>query len=290
MLKIIEKENCHGKYVNYETKLEIFNLVISPKGLLFLKVGDKILCDVYENDLDEIKTSFKEKYRYNQMYLNITANTTGYSLKKEYFFKGKEKSLLLSETINETERETTENEYILSREELEQLLAKENYNSMFLFHRNGPCIYAYDKQNNLEFGKLIPSDYDIIKKDLSARRSKFNIAKALRPALGTHEEYEKSHSERNIDEITNLPIYAPSMMGKYSHFLLTTFNNQVQLIWFKLELIQKDKFRVTTSPINVIECDLENTLTDATKYILEFMPDDTIYSIDEGTKRVRIKN
>lgn len=290
MLKIIEKENCYGKYVNYETKLEIFNLVLSANELVFLKVGNKILYDAYENDMDEMKNSFNQKYRYNQMYLNISANTTGYSFKKEYFFKGQEKSLLLSETINNTERETTENEYILSREELEQLLDKKNYSSIFLFHRNGPCIYAYDKHNDLEFGNLVPSNYDIIKRDLSARRAKFNITKSLRPSLATHEEYEKSHTERDIDEITNLPIYASSLMGKYSHFLLTTFNNQIQLLWFKLELIEKDKFRVSTCPINVIECDLEKTLTDANKHIVDFAPDNSLYDIDEGTKRVKIKN
>lgn len=295
MLKTIEKECCQDNFMTHENKLDNFNLVLSADGLVFLKVGNHIIEDARHTDLEAIQRSdfFKENYEYNKMYLNLSASNTGYNFQINCFFKGKEKSLLFSETIDADEYIATEDVVELTRDELEQLLDKENFDSMFLFHRNGPCVYAYDKKLNLELGKrIVPSDDDIVKKDLSNRKHRFNIARSLNRSLDSKENYEESHRVRTIEEIKNCSFYAPSLMGKYSHFILTTFNNQFYLTWFKLEFIEKNKFKLTTYPIEIKSIDLEEILTSASKYIKDFIPDESLYTKENhcgnGVSRVRI--
>lgn len=295
MLKAIKKEHCQNNLVAYENKLDNFNLVLSADGLIFFKAGDRVIEDAHHTDLEDIQRSevFKEYYEYNKMYLNLSASNTGYNFQMNYFFKGEDESLFFSETIDADEYSASENVVELTRTELEQILDKDNFDSMFLFHRNGPCVYAYDKKLNLELGKrVVPSDDDIIRKDLSDRKHRFNIARSLNRSLDTKEEYEKAHRIQSIDEIKNCRFYAPSLMGKYSHFILTNFNAQFYLTWFKLEFIEKDKFKLTTCPIEIKTIDLEEILTSASKYIKYFIPDESLYTKENhwsnGVSRVRV--
>lgn len=293
MLKSIKKENCQDNFVSYESELDNFNLVLSADSLIFFKVGDQVIEDALNADLEDIQRNekFKENYEYNKMYLNLSASEIGYNFKKNYFFKGEEDSLFFSEIIDADEYCALENVVELTRDQLEQLFDKENFDSMFLFHRNGPCVYAYDKKLNLEMGKnIIPSNNDIIKKDLSIRKHKFNIAKSLNCSFNSKKNYEDAHRIRTIEEIENCKFYSPALMGKYSYFILTTFNNQFYFSWFKLEFIEKDKFKLITGPIEIKAIALEDVITSASKFIESFAPDSSLYTtvVDNGIKRVRI--
>lgn len=69
-------------------------------------------------------------------------------------------------------------------------------------------------------------------------------------------------------------IYGPNKFGKYSHFLITSFNNQFYIVWFKLEMIDKEKFKLTTGPVEIIDIDLEKVKYEASKYIKDYIPYD----------------
>lgn len=245
MIRTIEKEFCN-EIVNYRNKYDYCNLIIGSEGVNFFKIGDNILIDKMNNSLSE--KEFEGLFKYNTMYLKLNASKIGATFQKIYFLKGKEKSLCVSETIITHELLAEEQETILIRDELEQLLDKNNFDSIILMRRNGICEYAYDKNSRLEYGnKLIPDD-----------------------------------------NITPNEIYGPGKFGKYSHFLITSFNSQFYLVWFRLELIEEDKFKLVTGPIEVLELNLNDILTDSTKYIKDFEPDENMYEKSYG--RVRLIN
>lgn len=250
MIKTIEKEKCNDM-VMYQNKYDYCNLIIGSEGVIFFKIGDNIIVDKMNNELEQ--KEFKGLFQYNKMYLSYNASNLGSNFQKNYFLKGTEKSLCVSETIFTDEKSSEAQETILTRNEIEQLLDESNFESMFLMKRNGDCEYAYDKKTGLEYGnKIIPDNENISSKE----------------------------------------IYGPGKFGKYSHFLITTFNNQFYLVWFRLELIEKDIFKLITGPIEVLDLDLEKVLTDASKYIKAFTPDENLYMIEnlwnEGLSRVRI--
>lgn len=251
MIKTIEKENCLDNMTKYKNKYDYCNLIIGSEGVIFFKIGDNIIVDNMDNDVT--KKEFEGLYQYNKMYLSYNASNIGSNFQKYYFLKGNEKSLCVSETIFVDEQTAEEQETILTRNEIEQLLDKSSFNSIFLMKRNGQCEYAYDRNTGLEFGdSLIPASDNTLYKE----------------------------------------IYTPGKFGKYSHFLLTSFNNQFYLMWFRLEEVEKDKFKMVTGPIEVLDLNLEDVLTDATKYIKDFEPDENLYMkeniCNKETSRVRI--
>lgn len=245
MIRTIEKENCMNDMIKYQNKYDYCNLIIGSEGVIFFKIGDNIIVDNLNNDLAQ--KEFNALFQYNKMYLSYNASKIGSEIKENYFLKGTEKSLYVSETLFIDEKSSEEQESILTRNEIEQLLDKTNFDSIFLMKRNGQCEYAYDRKSDLEYGnKIIPDSKNILLKE----------------------------------------IYGPGKFGKYSHFLLTAFNNQFYLLWFRLEMIEEDIFKLVTGPIEVLNLDLQQLLTDANKYIKDFTPDRSLYN--EGVSQIRI--
>ena len=57
--------------------------------------------------------------------------------------------------------------------------------------------------------------------------------------------------------------------------LLTVKNGKFDLKWFRIDFISKDKFKLTTSPIAVIEPTIDDVITYSSNYDIEYTPKPT---------------
>lgn len=55
-------------------------------------------------------------------------------------------------------------------------------------------------------------------------------------------------------------MYGPILLNNYTHFLVTSLNGKFEMKWFKLDFVSKNKFRLTTSNIPVIEPTIDDVI------------------------------
>lgn len=287
MIKAIDKQYCKNNLVQLMNTSNFCNLIVSDDEIILLKTGDTVLINKYVNHPnrnlfpfhENIKNDgyFNELFEYNKIYLNFIGKVGGYGFQKMYFFKGTNRALFLDEALQVDERVDEENVRELNREEIEKIFNSKNYDSMYILDRNGTIIYASNKKDGYVIKKnIIPSDKEIIKMELEDRIFKYNIARSINHGIDTQENYEQSHKSKMIDEIKDINIYGPIGIKKYSDMLLTSKNGKFKLQWFKLDFIEKDKFKLTTSEIPIIEPTVDDVIKYSNNHEIEYTEEPSI--------------
>ena len=93
-----------------------------------------------------------------------------------------------------------------------------------------------------------------------------SIARAINPQNDTTENYQKANTPKVIDDIRDFMIYGPFLFENYCDILLTVKDRKFDLKWFKIDFIEKDRFRLTTSLITIIEPTIDDVLSYSEKY------------------------
>lgn len=203
------------------------------------------------------------------MYLNFKGSVGGYSFSKDYFFKDSDRSLWLTEPLPVDERKTKDNSVELDRNEIEKIFDSSNYDSMYVLDTNGRILFARNDKDKIHIGEeVIPSDNEIIKMELDFREVSLNIGRAI-----NHDTTKKKEEPKTIDEIRNFKIYGPVAFTKYVHMLLTIKDGKFDLKWFRVDFIEKNKFRLTYDPINIVTPTVDDVIEYSNKHEIKSTPE-----------------
>lgn len=273
MIKAIYSKYCNDEFVQLIHKTDLCDLIVSEDEIILLKNGNNVLINKYvdhpSRDLfsysEKIKSNgyYNELFEYNKLYLNFKNSASDVGFRKNFFFKGDDRALFLSEPLYVDSNEINGTSVNLSREELEKLFDKDAYDSMYVIDRKGKVLFANNKKNGLVIdNKIIPSDEQIIKMELDSRIANYYISSSFNHNLATTENYKKAHTPKSIDEIRSFHIYGTDMLSfpGFSHMLLTSKNGNFNLQCFRIVFIKKDKFRLTYSQIPIIEPTIDDVL------------------------------
>lgn len=285
MIQAIDKKYCIGNLVQLMQHTNTSHLIVSADEIILLKIGSRVLVNKYANHPSRNlfpyhekeqndRNHFTELFEYNKTYLNFRGSVGGFSFYKDYFFKGSERALHLKEPLPVDERYAVEDSVELDRQEIERIFDSSNYDSMYVLDRNGRILFARNDKDNIRIGKnVIPSDDEIVAMELESRTGDYNIARALNPENDTTENYYKATTPKTIDEIRDFKVYGPFIFGKYSDMLLTTKDGKFDLKWFRIDLIENGRFRLTTSPIDIVEPNVDDVLSYSENHNVEYTSD-----------------
>ncbi len=287
MIKAIDKKYCRGNLVQLMPITSYCHLITSADEIILLKIGDKVLVNKYINHPkrdffpynekeQNDKEHFTELFEYNKTYLNFRFSVRrGFSVYKDYFFKGSKRALWLEESLQVDDRYAQEKFTELNRNSLERIFDSSNYDSMYVIDINRGIIFARNDKEKIHIGEnIIPSNDKIVKMDLEKRQVNYSISKALTDGNYTEESYQEANTPKTVDEIKNLKIYKPlSFFSKYSHLLLTIRDGKFDLTWFRIDFIEKDKFKFTFSPITITEPTVDDVMGYANNNEIENTPE-----------------
>lgn len=266
MVEAIDKKYCHNNLVQLMHRENTVNLIISDEEILLLKLGDKVLVNSYENHPDRHLFPFSEKvtngpfynglFEYKKPYIVYNSNYGGYNFSTNYFLEGNDRALFWSDDLPTDFRGVKGSELILSREEIEDYFNKDNYDSIYVIETSGKILLANSKKNGLVVdGKIVPSEEEIIERDYRERKSKVEMGMLSRKIVYSeyfdYEEtaYPEKVEKRSIDEIKDLKLYCSGLFKDYGHVIITVKNGCFSINWFKIDMIDKDKFRLSYIPI-----------------------------------------
>lgn len=295
MIEAIDKKYCIGNFVQLMQNTDVCHLIVSADEIILLKVGDKVLVNKYDNYLNrnlfpyyeeeqDNRNRFPELFEYNKIYLNFKGSMGGFCFNQDYFFKGNDRALVLEDSLPVDDRNAVKNCISLDRQEIEEIFDSKNYDSMYVINRNGRISFARNNNNRINIGKnVIPSDDEIVEMELKDRKGNYYIAKAINPKNDTIENYHKANTPKTIDEIREFKLYGPTLLGIYSDMLLTVKDGNFDLKWFKIDFIEKNKFRLTTSPIAIVEPTVDDVLNYAKEYDIKYTPEpsETMMTLDQ---------
>ena len=261
MVEAIDKKYCIGDFVQLMAYTDACQLIVSNDEIILLKIGDRVLVNKYANHPNRNLFPYHEKekndwnhftelFEYNKIYLNYGGSVGGSSINKWYFTKDNERALFIDEFLS-IDASRKEKIVELTREEIEEIFNSNNYDAMYVMNKNGILKFARNDKDEIHIGKnIIPSDEEIINMELESRKVDCKITSRI---LNPEKEVPKNILPKTIDEIQDLNIYGPVFSANYSDVLLTVKDGKFDLKCFKIDFVEKDKFRLTTSTIDIKE-------------------------------------
>lgn len=303
MIKAIDSNYCIGDFVQLMPYTDACQLIMSTDEILLLKVGNKVLVNKYtnhpnrylfpysdkeKNSINSYSNNYNQLFEYNKLYLNFRGSVSGYGFHKNYFFKGTNRALYFNESLCIDQRNAIEDETYFTREEVEKIFDSTQYDSMYIIDVNGFILYANSKKDGCIINrKIIPTDNEII--DLEAEERISNLKNALMSVGNCDDILNIDRKNKKLDEIRNLKLYGPILSRTYSHFFITSKDGDFNVQWFRLDFVEEDKFKLTTSPIRVIEPTVDDVIDYSNKHNIENTPEPYISESDETIKKA-IKN
>ena len=255
MYKIIDSKHCNDKYICVDQDNNN-HFIVSTDEILYLHTKQKLL--INKSNLENY-SMFSELdsviFEYNKPYLDFIFSIHGYGAQQNYFFKGTDRALYVNQPLPIDERYSYANQKfdILTRKEIEEIFNKDNYDAMYIIDVNGRILFANNKVNGLVIDKkIIPSDDEIIELDLNNRIGNYNISKVINNKIDNNKHYNKAYIPETIEKIQNIKLYGGFLLRTYSNMLLTIKDDKFSLKWFRIDFLEKDKFKLTTSDIPVI--------------------------------------
>lgn len=266
MVEAIDKKYCHNNLVQLMHRENSVNLIIDDEEILLLKLGDKVLVNSYDNHPDRYLFPYSDKvkngpfynglFEYKKPYIVYNSGIGGFNFSTNYFLEGNDRALYWSDDLPTDFRGVKASEMILTREEIENYFNKDNYDSMYVIETSGRILLANSKSNGLVVdGKIIPSEEEIIERDYRERKSKVEMGILSRKIVYSgYSDYEETSDpekveRRNIDEITDLKLYCSGLFNDFGHVIITVKNGCFSINWFKIDMIDKDKFKLSYVPI-----------------------------------------
>ena len=262
MYKIIDSKHCNDKFVCVNKDINNYNhFIVSIDEIVYLNTKN-ILITANNNSEDysmfsELKNSGGNIiFEYNKPYIDFIFSIHGYGVQQNFFFKGTNRALYTNKPLPIDERYLCGKEEIniLTRKEIEDFFNKDNYESMYIIDVNGRILFANNKVNGLVIDReIIPSDEEIVQLALRDSIGNYNIVKALNNKDDNNVHYNKAYIPKTIDKIQNLKLYGGFLLHTYCNMLLTVKDGKFDLKWFRVDFIEEDKFKLTTTNISVIE-------------------------------------
>lgn len=291
MMKAIDKKYCKGNFVQLMHLSDTCNFIVSTDEIILLKSDGKVLVNNYTDHPNRFEFPFSEKnmtgsyynelFEYNKPYLNFRGNIGGYGFGLDFFFKGTDRALLYDVPLPIDQRIAEENVVELTREEIESIFNKDSYDSMYVIDVNGRILFANNLKNGLVIEKsIIPSDEELIALDVKDRIYDQDMTKIARrighiddPDYDEETEIYPNIEVRPLEEIKNLKLYGSALFDRYSHMLLTSKDGKFELKWFKLKFLEKDKFKMTYSPISIAIPTIDDVIHYSNNYDIEYTHD-----------------
>lgn len=294
MIKSIDSKYCKDNLVQLMPYTDECQLIMDTDEILLLKIGDEVLINKYtnhpsrylfpysdkeKNSISPYSDSYNQLFEYNKLYLNFRCSTRGYSFHKNYFFKGTNKALYVNESLEVNERNAVEDEVYLTREEVEKIFDSKQYDSMYIIDVNGFVLYAKSKKDSCVIDrKIIPTDSEIINLEVEKRMADQKFA-----LIDTTFDFE--HKNKKIEEIRDFKLYGHILPRTYSHFFITSKDGQFNMQWFRLDFVEEDKFKLSTSPIRVIEPTIDDIINYSKNHYIENTPEPYMPITDEVFKK-----
>lgn len=75
-----------------------------------------------------------------------------------------------------------------------------------------------------------------------------------------YKNIENATMPKTIAEIRNFIVYGPTGFSTCYNLLLTSKDGKFNLRWVKIAFIEKDKFKLTTEPISIIEPTIDDVI------------------------------
>ena len=267
MIKAISEKYCKNNLVQLNCSSGDFHLIVDADEIILLKVDGEIIINKYANhpsrDLfpTEYHINHPEIFEYNKIYLNFKQSNYRNGFDKNYFFKGKNRALYLSESLIPTTLNKVNIE--LTREEIEKIFSPCNYDSMYVLNTYERIVMcAKNKTDGSVIAKnIIPSDKEIIKMILKDEK----LIKSI--IQGTN----------NINNLNNLSIGMIKNFKLYQrpNLLITSKNGVFNIIYFEIEFLEKDKFKLTQDIVPIIEPTVDDVLEYSSKNVIEYLADPT---------------
>ncbi len=255
MIYATDKKNCKNGLVQYMPKTDENQLILGKDGIILWKIGDVVAINKYRDhesradspfhEMERVdEQHFTELFKFNETYLNFSGSKDGFLMLKNHFFKSDDGALILEEVVPLEKESHTEIASILSRAEIESMFDANKYDAMFVLNNYGMVTFAGSKNDRLRVGRdIIPSDDAIRELDLKNRLWNYEIGRVLEGEQG------KKPRTGKIGSIREMPLYGPSYKRNFSHLLLTMKDGSFDLMWFKIDFVWKDRFRLTASPV-----------------------------------------
>lgn len=282
-MKAIDKKYCKDDLVQLMNLSDMCNFIVSSDEIVLLKSDGKVIVNNYENHPKRYSFPFSERiitnnsyhglFEYNKPYLNFSGAVGGYRFGIDYFVKDNDRAILYETYLSADRRTAEENTLELTRDEIEEKFNKDLYDSMYVIDISGRILFANNKVNVID-NNIIPTNEEIVALDVKERVYEQDLAFMAR-RIGhvfdeTYVEEEKEEIKpRNIEEIKNLNIYSGELFKDYHHILLTSKDGIFSVQWFKLEYVEKNKFKMTYSSIPVIVPDSSEILEYARSNVIE---------------------
>ena len=286
MIKAISERYCKNNLVQLNCSSEDFRLIIDTDEIILLKVDGKIIINKYNNHSSrnlfpcEYHINHPGIFEYNKLYLNYKKVYYRHYFNKNYFFKGTNRALYLDESLIPVTANIIDKVDIeLTREEIEKVFSIDNYDSIYVINLCQGIICAKSKNDGCIIdNNIIPSDKEIIKMTLE------------------DEELSKSttHSISNINKLNNLSIGMIKNLKLYEHnkgpFLLITSTKGVfSAMYFEIEFIEKDKFKLTKEIVPVVEPTIDDVLEYSSKNAIRYLSDPSSYLINNDKIEQAVK-
>lgn len=156
MIRAVSEKYCKDNLVQLMPYIDQCQLIMDTDEILFLKIGNRILVNKYENHQsrhlfpysDNIKyrngfeSYYNQLFEYNKIYLNFRS----YRFDKMYFFKGTNRALFLKEGLEVDDRKKNDSIEYLTRDEIEKIFDSKNYDSMYVINENGSVLFLKVKK------------------------------------------------------------------------------------------------------------------------------------------------
>jgi len=265
MIEIIDSKHCKKDLVELSHKTSTNHLIVSSDNIFVLRENNIHPDPVYKGTINRVKNTLFDRdyngyyyrsHEYNKLYLEfLSIDNELSSLKKLYIFKGTNRALCLKEFISTDTRNYQKKEIELTRKEAEEMFDIDNYDLMVVIDDNNKIFLANSKRNGFlgNYLNLIPSDRDIINLYLRNRHKFFCYTK--------EENDKKEDKEITIEDIKNFPLYTTwPFSDRFPHMLLTAKDGEFKLQWIKIEFVEKDKFKITTCEIPIVEPTVDDVL------------------------------
>lgn len=298
MIKAIDSKYCKDNLVQLMPLTDVCQLIMDTDEIILLKIGNNILINKYtnhpsrylfpysdneRNSVTPYSSNYNELFEYNKLYLNYRGSIREYNFHKNYFVKGTNRALFLKESLSVDDRNNDNHKEYLTRNEVEKVFDDKQYDSMYIIDKNGNILYAKSKKDGCIIKeKIILSDNEII--ELEAERRISNIKIALMSTGNRDAILDVDHKNKKIEDIKNLNLYG-GMFNKYGHLLITSKDGQFNMKWFSLDFIEQNKFRLTTSPIPVIEPTIDDIINYTKNNNIENTPEPYIGETNESIRQ-----
>ncbi len=291
MILEVSSKHCTRDLVDYMTLSSNNHLIVGEEGLLLLKIADKVILNrfpksvrvngfPYDSKVKRDSDFFTELYKYNRLYMNFTSTFRHFMLCRNYFFKRDDGALAVEDMVHIEPNPEIVIEDFFNRVQLEEYfdLRARKADFMAVFNCSGDILYVNSPNDGIVWGKIIPTNKDIMKMDFRNRAINYVVMRHM------GQRAVKEPKLRDISKITNVPIYGPIGERTFSHYVLTGNKGHYELEGFQLNFLRNDLFELTVSPM-IIE---EPTIDDVLRYCQNYTIEEAKYPVqtvkDENTK------